>query len=310
MSTLTARKVRFSADYRAPFGSATLKDEYTGQVIETVRGNATRFEVTFYEGPVLADLSEVQTLNLKIQPSQTEDGPLADKTLALADLDLTTDAESWSDGTKQHAAFLLSNADMNIAMAGEMQSLWLVVTAITTDGFEVTLAAGTILLHEDNNGSLAEPPENPGTYLTLEQGDARYGAPGTTAPITGANVTYAGVGVPEFEEWGGFYAQDLLLEGKNSYLSESGTNVVRWRSGGGGKWTYEGSGQVEVFYSTSQVAEPWLATDWKISGSAVAEPNFSVTNGSTQAPPFLRVAGGFLYVQESGVWKKATLSGL
>jgi hypothetical protein len=131
---------------------------------------------------------------------------------------------------------------------------------------------------------------------------------GSTAPVIGANVTYAGSGVPEFEQWAGFYAQDQLLDGKNSYLSESGTNVVRWRSSGGGKWTYEGSGQVEVYYSTSQVAEPWMATDWKISGSATPEPNFSVSNGTTQAPPYFRVAGGKLYVQDAGVWKSADLT--
>jgi hypothetical protein len=32
--------------------------------------------------------------------------------------------------------------------------------------------------------------------------------------------------------------------------------------------------------------------------------------GTTAAPPYLRVAGGYLYVQEAGVWKKTALSAL
>jgi hypothetical protein len=38
----------------------------------------------------------------------------------------------------------------------------------------------------------------------------------------------------------------------------------------------------------------------------VASPNLVTTS----TPPFVRVAGGFLYIQEAGVWKKTALSAL
>lgn len=50
-------------------------------------------------------------------------------------------------------------------------------------------------------------------------------------------------------------------------------------------------------------------------GSAFAFGPTSLAGGNdaveaTSTPPFIRAAGGFLYVQESGIWKKAALSSL
>lgn len=170
---LTSRRVRCRVPVGAPFTTTPLQDAFTSQTLESVRGNATRFEFGFFDviGTPL-DLSEVESLNLKLQPSQTVDSPLADKTITT--LDLSLDAATWDDGSKQHAVFQFSNAEMNINPQGERRALWLVITAITTGGDEITLTAGWFFLHEDNNGSLATPPENPGAYMTLEQGDARY----------------------------------------------------------------------------------------------------------------------------------------
>lgn len=180
---LTSRRVRCSAIVGSVFASSPLTDVFTAQNIETVRGNATRFEFGFFDfSGVAMDLSSVESLNLKIQPDQVTPGVLADKTISV--LDLTMDAESWADGTKEHALFELSNAEMNIDPDTTSRPLWLVVTAITTAGDEVTLCGGTLLLKEDNNGTADPPPEFPGTSITLEQADARYLHIGDEQPIT------------------------------------------------------------------------------------------------------------------------------
>lgn len=283
MSALRKRKVRFSADYRATFGSATLRDQFTAQGIETVRGNATRFEIAFYEGDAIADLSEVESLNLKIQPSQTVDGVLADQTLELADLDLTVDAESWADGTKQHAVFEFTSAEMNISPGGASRVLWLVVTAITIDGEELTLAAGNLTLHEDNNGSLATPPESPGAYLTVEQADARFvrgrcitretddGPP--TLPLIRVTGTLAGSGGP-------VVFPDLSargsLNGKEHYTDSYGSTTYscRWETSGGARWILAGSDgtTARTWSSTQDVATPNLVTSWTPASGTTGAP--------------------------------------
>jgi hypothetical protein len=49
-----------------------------------------------------------------------------------------------------------------------------------------------------------------------------------------------------------------------------------------------------------------------VTGAVAAVTAANLTGGvdGTASPPFLRVAGGFLYVQEAGVWKKTALSAL
>lgn len=183
------RLIRSRVTVGAPFASTPLLDvAFDNQSIETVRGNATRMEFGFFStGGDVLDLSEVQSLNLKLQPSQTQAGILADKTLAAAALDLTLDDSTWADGSKAHAVFRFSNAEMNISVGTGQRALWLVITAILANGDEVTLCGGTMTLHEDNNSAGDPPPENPGTALTVEQGDARYqplGGGGGGAPFT------------------------------------------------------------------------------------------------------------------------------
>jgi hypothetical protein len=188
MSLLSNRLVRCASSANNPFPGA-LQDQRTGQTPETVRGNATRFEFGFFSAVgVLYDLSDVESVNLKLLPGQTIIGTLADQTLAAEDLDLTLDTESWADGSKAHAAFEFTNAEMNIDPQGVRRSLWLVVTAIMTSGSEVTLAAGNFFIHEDNNAAADPPPENPGTAITLEQADARY-TRGDPPAIIGMNFT-------------------------------------------------------------------------------------------------------------------------
>lgn len=173
MPALSSRRVRCRVTTGTPFLSSPLTDVFSGQNIESVAGNATRFEFGFFDSennPV--DLSSVQSLNLKIQPSQTVRGVLADKTVTALNTSLT--AQQWSLNTLSHIAFEFTNAEMNIFTEGARRVLWLVITAITTGGSEVTLAAGNFILHEDNNESVGTPPENPGPALSLEQGDARY----------------------------------------------------------------------------------------------------------------------------------------
>ena len=95
--------------------------------------------------------------------------------MLVAAIDVTLDGASWDDGSKEHAVFSFSNAECNLALGGKGSlRCWIVFTAILTGGDEVTLAAGSFVLHEDNNAAADPPIENAGTAITLEQADGRY----------------------------------------------------------------------------------------------------------------------------------------
>ncbi len=176
MTLLSSRIVRFVSRVRGPFLTAPPLDVATSRTVETVRGNATAFQTTVFDAAgAIHDLSGVQSLNLKVRASQQFGSAiLADKTLAAEELDLTVTQETWADGTKQHAEFSFSNAEMNLDPGDNRATWWLVITAMMTGGEEVTLCAGPVIWHEDNNAPGDPPPENPGTAITLEQADARY----------------------------------------------------------------------------------------------------------------------------------------
>lgn len=176
MTILASRIVRAKLTVGAAIGSTPIKDVGTNQTVETYRGNATTFQFTAFDtADAVIDLADVQSVTMRIRASRTYGSTvLAEQTLAAEDLDLTTDSESWADKTKQHMEFIFTNSEMNLDPGAEKKSLWLAVTAFLTDGSEVTLGANTITFWEDNNAAADPPPENLGTAITLEEGDARW----------------------------------------------------------------------------------------------------------------------------------------
>lgn len=271
MSILSSRIVRFKSNVRNKFAAESLLDVSTNSTIEGVRGNATKFQTGVFDsaGGVM-DLSLVDSLNLKVRVSQEKDSTiLLDKTLAAEDLDLTLDAESWTDGTKQHAEFTCSNAEMNIDLGGTKKTYWMVMTTILTGGEEVTIAAGNFVMNEDNNAAADPPPENPGTLITLEQADARYcriitrtaeeGPPvsddGSVISITGSPLMDASpVVFPKLHRGG------VQFSGRDQFYGSSNT-VAKYD----GHWIVT-SDLSDAWTSESNVDAPSDATGWSPEG--------------------------------------------
>jgi len=126
------------------------------------------------------------------------------------------------------------------------------------------------------------------------------------AVLVGLNVIVTITGGPE----------DVIL---NVAVAE-GDLPAAW----GGKIVTQGASSDDYDFSYSggllvspKVPGPWPEMNVAItdpSGSGITPSPTSETNteGSlaTIAPPFIRVAAGFLYIQESGAWKKSALSTL
>lgn len=143
--------------------------------IASWRGNALDLEVGIFDtSSTVASITNVTSVNVKVQASQTDNTTLMDSTVAFASMDAALTAETWSDGTAQHATFAFTNAQANLTITDSLHKYWIVFTALLSSGDTVTLAAGDFTLHEDNDTTAGDPDVNPGTAITLEEADARY----------------------------------------------------------------------------------------------------------------------------------------
>ena len=144
---------------------------------ETWQANATTFQIGVFSGTTVESVSDVQSINCRVMAGRLSAVVLADKTIT--SFDDTLASSTWTDASKQHGVFDFKNAEMNLAVEGSGSEFWIVFTAILSSGEERTLQAGNLMIYEDNNEAADPVPENTGTALTLEQGDARYMALGS-----------------------------------------------------------------------------------------------------------------------------------
>lgn len=155
--------------------------------------------------------------------------------------------------------------------------------------------------------------------ITVDVGST---APGNTAPVNGeeSGVIISSTGNPDMSG-GYFFAGVGALA--NYYFSTAypDTHAV-YRNSETGKWLIAYSGisfdqeatPSNRFESADDVEYPWLVTTWigygDLSGESVTSVEEDPGVTATTSPPYIRTAGGYLYIQEAGVWKKAALSAL
>ena len=220
MSTLTKKRVRIKLDQDLgiPF---SISNVLTGDSAETWQANATDIEIAVFNTDAIASVSDLTSINCKIQPSQIKELILADSTVASGSLDDTTTAATWTDGTQQHALFSFTNAEMNLAVPGSVQEFWLVFTGLTTAGSEVTLGAGKFFIHQDNNEAGDPPATNLGTAITIEEADARYAtiASGADGDMLAATYDPANVAGDAFD-------MDNMVEGTAKILTAAERTTI------------------------------------------------------------------------------------
>jgi hypothetical protein len=174
---ITRALIRLAADAT---NRANFRDSLTGQTPQIWRGNVLRVDAGLFAGLAnfllttddqIIDLtaSGLGSLTLEVKATLDTTAPnLMAKTVSVFDDSLT--AAGWNAGTAQHATFLFSDSETNIA-AGKK---FLVLSGITGAGpFTYGVTEFTVL--EDGTPSDAPDPEtNPGSAISLEEADARY----------------------------------------------------------------------------------------------------------------------------------------
>ena len=190
---LLRQGIRLRADGRS---RQPLLDFYTNATPQGWVRAATQFEVALASGGSLVDVTNLASVTIEAAPYADRDGARAfSKTLAGSALDAGLTEPTWADGSRQHALFVLSSGEMNIALGGaDRAPFWLVVSAWTTAGDPVVCGTGRFLLADDGTFNAAPPPPaNPGAGLTVDQADLRYARAGTAGDFLPA-VTSVGDG--------------------------------------------------------------------------------------------------------------------
>lgn len=146
-----------------------------GGKIVVPRANPAKFRIGILDGVTPINIDNATSINLRVQPSQTENNPVIDQTVASSDPtwnDTITQA-GWENGTEEHLIVELSSNQTNIDLEGLVSKTYFaVLTAFINDGgetVEITLGTGNFIILEDNNAAADPPPENPGTAATLDQ---------------------------------------------------------------------------------------------------------------------------------------------
>jgi len=180
MTTLARRRIRIAADaaWKTDEPMIDLAAADANATPELWRGNDLQVEVGFFQDATLLDISNIASVILNVKPTSDRDGtPLMTATLEAADLDATLAANTWTDGTKQHALFTFTAAETNISLdSSDDRECWLAIGITTNDspGRTITIAYTVLKVVEDGIGGEGVPQANEHLHYTKAESDARY----------------------------------------------------------------------------------------------------------------------------------------
>lgn len=227
-TTLQRQKIRIAAD-AASFDSPV--DAVTRCKPRWWRGGDLEFDLGVFFNGTVVDVTNLASITLEVRamgakgavPAET-DAPLIGKTVT--SFDDTLNADSWADGSKQHAVVALTAAESNIA-AG---AAWLSIFAITNDnpGRIITLCAGPVQVMEDGSGFAMEPQPVDEVFYTAQQSDARYIAKLTNIDTLtgGGDSALDGIATTDGAVTPGDIIEIEVLSGQISfYKYKAGTNT-------------------------------------------------------------------------------------
>jgi len=220
---------------------------------------------------------------------------------------------SSADGTKLVAAAsggqLYTSTDSGATWtARESARSWQGV-ASSADGTK--LVAGVV------GGQLYTSTDSGATWTARESARSWRGVASSSDGAKLVAVVYGGHIYTSTDSGATWTARDSARKWYDCAMTSDGSKLFAC----GGLFSGE---EMQIYYS-SDGGVNWTATEssrlWdciacssdglKVLAATRSGQLYTLINGVvTAAPPYLRVAGGFLYIQEAGVWKKTALSAL
>jgi hypothetical protein len=146
------RRIRLKCDAQ---NHTLMLCQLTGKTPKLWRGIDAQIEVGLFDGGIFcSDLSNLASLILEIHASPLSGAPIVQKTLVLGDLtdDLVESDWTGKDPEDYHGLFEFTGLETNLEMTGATENsrtFWLVVHAVTTDGYYVTFGLAQLVVQED-----------------------------------------------------------------------------------------------------------------------------------------------------------------
>ena len=150
---LTIRTIRVAANVFE--FDKSLTDANASASPASWRGNPLRIEMACFEktGGDPLDLSEIAQLTVTAKRERNTAAPCVFSAIATIATPLVT-REEWTNGG-YNAAVEIPGSSLDLApdIGADSVELYMTITATTTAGYEVTLEAGSLVIHEDYNAT-------------------------------------------------------------------------------------------------------------------------------------------------------------
>src|SRR5258708_8643267 len=173
---LTNQRLRLAVD-TAQMGA--INDAITGASPMFWNGVDLQFELAFFRGAALADISNLASITIDIKQSLDKTSlSLMSATLSSGSFDSDLLLADWQAGDQAdcHALITFTHGQANLFLADDADPFWLVISALTGDSPAHRVVLGATPLTVQEGGAYVPPPAfvaQP-NYYTAAQSDARY----------------------------------------------------------------------------------------------------------------------------------------
>jgi len=157
----------------------SINDVITGQTPQFWNGVDLQFELAFFWGAQLLDISDYDSVTVDLKMSSPTTGlPVMSGTLASGSLNPGLTLSAWNGGnpTDCHALVAFAQTATELVLSAPSVQFWLAVSALTSDSPAHRVVLGATPLNVVESGAFIAPPAsvvNP-AYYTAAQSDARY----------------------------------------------------------------------------------------------------------------------------------------
>lgn len=180
--SIKRQRIRMACD---PGKDESPLDLITGERPAIRRAADLQFEFSLLWAGVLQSIADVASITLEVRATR-KGAAVIQKQVLVSAMDATTDAATWSAGTKQHATVIFTNEETAGFDLGNdtTNEFWLIVSCLTTTGEVYDWTYGAIDVIEIGLEATAAPAPGDPTYYTQAQIDALLAA------ITGGNTAF------------------------------------------------------------------------------------------------------------------------
>ena len=171
MTTLGLHRIRLACKQD---NTTQVVNVYTGDRPLIHRARGVQFELGMFFGATLLNIQDVATVTLEIKTSTAvTSAPLATKSVSAIDFNAALTQDQWDNYLSQHVLVEFESAETGFDMTAAVNNLlplWLVISAVMTNGNRIPIVAGLINMLEDGGATSADIPVagDPAYYTAAE----------------------------------------------------------------------------------------------------------------------------------------------